>query len=41
MKPKYQARKKIVAGNTKLRRFLIKSLNSGDRSAAIQSISGW
>jgi hypothetical protein len=41
MKPKYQARKKIVAGTTKDLFRLISSRNSGDRSAATQSISGW
>ncbi len=41
MKPKYQARKKIVAGSTQARRFFVSSLNSGDSSAACQSISEW
>src|SRR5215207_343451 len=41
MNPKYQLRKKIVAGNTKRLRLAINSLNSGDRSAASQSISEW
>ena len=41
MKPKYQAMKKIVAGSTQLRRFLTSSWNSGEFSAASQSISGW
>ena len=37
MKPKNQARKKIVAGITNALRFFTSSRNSGDRSAASQS----
>src|SRR5687767_10360462 len=39
MNPKYQARKKIVAGMTNAFFLLISSRNSGDRSTACQSIS--
>src|ERR1044072_4854994 len=39
MKAVYQPRKKIVAGSTKRRLVRSSSLNSGDRSAASQSIS--
>jgi hypothetical protein len=41
MKPKYQIRKKAVAGPTNALFLRISSRNSGDRSAATQSISGW
>ena len=41
MKPKYQARKKSVAGMTNDFFRLISSRNSGERSTATQSISGW
>ncbi len=40
MKPRYQLRKKIVHGITKLRRRCTSSWNSGDRSIASQSIVG-
>ena len=38
MKPKYQTKKKMVAGTTNARRLETSSRNSGERSAAIQSI---
>src|SRR5918998_6142353 len=40
MKPRYQARKKIVHGITNRRRRCTSSWNSGDRSIASQSMGG-
>src|SRR5436190_22627004 len=40
MKPMYQARKKIVAGRTNLRRAAMSSRNSGERSISSQSTRG-